>query len=153
QLSAAADRLFMLETFRSHLKAVSGKDVFIENCAPFRFRCRQHRSRHVLQYTLRVTEPATGRRSDQWVTGVLCARAAPERTYRRLEKMKAQAHHLSIPQNSLTFDPIAFIPSLQMIVQVYPYDRKLTSLGHVADGAVEGLDPLLLGRLGPGNWS
>jgi len=150
QLSAAANRLFMLETFRHHLKVVSGKDVLIEDCVPFRFRCRQHGSRHVLQYTLRVTEPTTGRRWDQWVTGLLYVDR--EKASRRLENMKAQVHDMKIPQSSLTFDPIAFIPSLHMVVEVFPYDRKLQSLGRVVGGAVEGLDPLLLGRLGLGDW-
>jgi hypothetical protein len=149
QLSAAADPRFMLETFRHHLKAVAGKVYQIEDCAPFRFRCRQSGSRHVLQYTLRVTEPSTGRSWNQWIT---CLLYADSETTQRLEEMKAQVDETAIPESSQTFDPVGFIPSMRMIVEVYPYDRKLRSLGRVAGGHLQDLDPLLLGRLGPGEW-
>src|SRR6266571_7356097 len=149
QLSVASNPQFMLEVFRRHLKAVPGKAYQIDDCVPFRFRCRQSGSRHVLQYTLRVAEPSTGRRWDQWVTGVLYADGeAPK----RWEEMKAEVPERQIPQSCLTFEPVGFIPSLQMLVEVYPYDRKLRTLGSVVGGAVQGLEPSLLGRLGPGEW-
>src|SRR2546430_6934929 len=75
----------MLELFRKHLKPVSEKQCHIERCIPFRFRCRQSTSRCVLQYTLRVVEPVTGRQWDQWVTGVVYARdGEAERLWRQL---------------------------------------------------------------------
>src|SRR5207302_11332497 len=39
-----------------------------------------------------------------------------------------------------------------MLVEVYPYDRKLRTLGSVVGGAVQGIEPSLLGRLRPGEW-
>jgi len=149
QLSVASNPRFMLEVFRRHLKAVSGKAYHIDDCVPFRFRCRQSGSRHVLQYTLRVAEPSTGRRWDQWVTGVLYADGEASR---RWEEMKAEVPERRIPKSCLTFEPVAFIPSLQMLVEVYPYDRKLRTLGFVVSGAVQGIEPSLLGRLRPGEW-
>ena len=149
QLSVASNPQFMLEVFRRHLKAVSGKAYHIDDCVPFRFRCRQSGSRHVLQYTLRVAEPGTGRRWDQWVTGVLYADGEASR---RWEEMKAEVPERRIPKSCLTFEPVGFIPSLQMLVEVYPYDRKLRTLGSVVSGAVQGIESSLLGRLGPGEW-
>src|SRR5881394_383881 len=73
QLETASDAGLMLDVFRKHLKAVSGKAYRIEECIPFRFRCRQSTSRCVLQYTLRVVDPSSGRRSEQWVTGLVYA--------------------------------------------------------------------------------
>src|SRR6266513_1516845 len=73
QLKVASDPGRMLEVFRSHLKPVSGKACQIRRCTPFRFRYRQSTSRCVLQYTLRVVEPGTGRQWDQWVTGLVYA--------------------------------------------------------------------------------
>src|SRR5207237_10185535 len=140
---------FVLRVFRRHLKAVSGKSSHIDDCVPFRFRCRQSGSRHVLQYTLRVAEPSTGRRWDQWVTGVLYADGEASR---RWEEMKAEVPERQIPKSCLTFEPVGFIPSLQMLVEVYPYDRKLRTLGSVVGGAVRGTESSLLGRLGPGEW-
>ncbi|TMF06724.1 MAG: hypothetical protein E6I41_11890 [Chloroflexi bacterium] len=149
QLSVASNPQFMLEVFRRHLKAVPGKDYRIHDCVAFRFRCRQSGSRHVLQYTLRVAEPSTGRRWDQWVTGVLYADGEASR---RWEEMKAEVPERRIPKSCLTFEPVGFIPSLQMLVEVYPYDRKLRTLGSVVGGAVQGIEPSLLGRLRPGEW-
>src|SRR6266550_4746880 len=83
--SMASDPQLMLQVFRQHLKAVSGKAYCIEECIPFRFRCRQSTARCVLQYTLRVVDPSTGRRSEQWVTGLVYAAAGEaERLWREL---------------------------------------------------------------------
>src|SRR5919198_4008684 len=80
QLPLATDPARMLEVFRSHLVPVPGRRVEIEDCVPFRFRCRQGTSRCVLQYTLRLRERtanAEGGRERRWqqsVTGVVYAR-------------------------------------------------------------------------------
>ncbi len=149
QLSAATDPQVMLETFRRHLKSAPEEIYRIENCTPFRFRCRQSGSRHVLQYTLRIKEPSTGRSWDQWVT---CLLYADGETSRRLVEMKALVHDMKIPESSRTFDPVGFIPNLQMLVEVFPYDRKLRSLGRVVGGELQGLDQPILSQLGPGDW-
>ena len=64
QLKVASDPQLMLEVFRRHLRPVSGRLCQIQECRPFRFRCRQSSSRCVLQYTLRVLEP--GRECSVW---------------------------------------------------------------------------------------
>ena len=74
QLAIAGDPRLMLEVFRTHLKPVGRRACYIEDCIPIRFRCRQSGSRCVLQYTLRIVDPSTGRRWDQWATGLLYAR-------------------------------------------------------------------------------
>src|SRR2546430_380439 len=57
-----------------------------------------------------------------------------------------------IPADWLTFRPVGFIPDLEMVVQVFPYDRKLRNLRLVLGGALHDLDPQLLARLAPGEW-
>ena len=150
QLKVASDPDRMLEVFRSHLKPVSGKACQIQRCIPFRFRYRQSTSRCVLQYTLRVLEPGTGRQWDQWVTGLVYAETGEaERLWREL---RAEDPRRDIPESWLTFEPVEFIPELRMLVEVFPYDRRLRNLGPVLGGAVRDLEPLLLARLGPGQW-
>jgi hypothetical protein len=150
QLETASDPRLMLQVFRQHLKAVSGKAYRIEECIPFRFRCRQSTSRCVLQYTLRVADPSSGRRWDQWVTGLVYAAAGEaERLWREL---RAADPRREIPEQWLVFEPVDFIPELQMLVQVFPFDRKLPNLRLVLDGAVHQLEPLLLAGLEPGRW-
>ena len=150
QLEIAGDPGRMLEVFRSHLKPVSREPCQIRRCTPFRFRYRQSTSRCVLQYTLRVVEPGTGRQWDQWVTGLVYAEnGEAERLWRQL---RAEDPRREIPESWLTFEPVEFIPELRMLVEVFPYDRRLRNLGPVLGGAVRDIEPLLLARLGPGQW-
>ena len=140
----------MLEVFRSHLKPVAGKKLRVEECVPFRFRCRQSTTRCVLQYTLRIVEPATGREWNQWASGLVYAE--PSEAERLWQEMQAADPRQEIPADWLTFEPVDFIPELQMLVQVFPYDRKLRNLCQVMNGALAGLELRLLARLGPGRW-
>src|SRR5213592_5087677 len=73
QLAIASDPEQMLELFRRHLEPAAGKRYRIEGCVPLRFRCRQSTARCVLQYTLRLHEPGTGRRWEQGVAGFIYA--------------------------------------------------------------------------------
>src|SRR6266550_927372 len=148
QLAIAADPGRMLEVFRAHLKAAAGKRYDIEDCIPFRFRMRQSTTRCVLQYTLRIAKPATGRAWEQWVTGLLYAQpGAAESLWRETRSVEPRR---DIPDGWLTFEPVHFIPDLQMVVQVFPYDRKLRNLSLVLGGALRNLEPQLLERLQPG---
>src|SRR5437762_4059681 len=150
QLAIASDPQRMLELFRRHLEPAAGKGYHIETCVPLRFRCRQSTARCVLQYALRLLEPSTGRRWDQGVTGLLYAqKGTAERLWR---EMQATDPSQGIPDEWLTFRPVGFIPDLEMVVQVFPYDRKLRNLGLVLGGALHDLDPQLLARLAPGEW-
>jgi len=150
QLEIASDPRRMLEVFRAHLKPASGKRYHILDCVPFRFRCRQSTSRCVLQYTLRVLEPSSGRQWDQWVAGLVYARTGEaERLWR---EMRAGDPCRGIPEHWLTFQPVDFIPDLHMVVEVFPYDRKLRNLSAVMGGALLPLDRLLVERMGPGRW-
>src|SRR5437667_250649 len=149
-LAVASDPQRMLELFRRHLEPAAGKRYRIEDCVPLRFRCRQSTARCVLQYTLHLLEPGTGRRCDQGVTGLLYAqKGAAERLWR---EMQAADPSQGIPDDWLTFQPVGFIPDLEMVVQVFPYDRKLRNLRLVLGGALRGLEPQLLARLAPGEW-
>jgi ATP-binding cassette subfamily B protein/subfamily B ATP-binding cassette protein MsbA len=150
QLKIASDPARMLEVFRAHLEPASGRVCEIQDCVPVRFRCRQSTSRCVLQYVLRLLDPRTGRRWDQWVTGLLYAQdGEAERLWR---EARAGDPRREIPESWLPFEPVEFIPDLQMLVQVFPYDRKLQHLRLVMGGAIRGLEPQLLARLEPGRW-
>ena len=138
QLPLATDPARMLEVFRSDLVPMPGRRVEIEDCVPFRFRCRQATSRCVLQYTLRLRErtaTAGGGRERRWqqsVTGVVYARAGEaERQWR---ESRAAEPAREIPPEWLAFEPVGFIPELAMLVEVFPYDRKLRHLRLVMGG-------------------
>ncbi|HEX9339928.1 MAG TPA: aminoglycoside phosphotransferase family protein [Thermoplasmata archaeon] len=151
QLALASDPKIMLEVFRTHLKPVGGRVYRIEDCVPFRFRCHPSAKRCVLQYTLHVTEPSTGRRWDQWVTGLLYAdEGKAERHWKQMESTDHPGRE--IPEGWITFEPVVLVPEMQMLVEVFPFDRRLRNLSLVMGGARRSLEPPLLARLGPGAW-
>jgi hypothetical protein len=73
-----------------------------------------------------------------------------ERPWREL--LAAQPRR-QVPAAWLTFEPVEFIPDLRMLVEVFPFDRKLPHLGPLmTGGAGRAVEPLMLARLGPGVW-
>jgi aminoglycoside phosphotransferase (APT) family kinase protein len=151
QLALASDPKVMLEVFRTHLKPIGDRVYDIVDCVPFRFRCHPSAKRCVLQYTLHVTEPSTGRRWDQWVTGLLYADGG--KAERHWKQMQAEDHPgREIPAGWITFEPVALVPEMGMLVEVFPFDRRLRNLSLVMGGACQSLEPPLLARLGPGAW-
>lgn len=152
QLAVATDPVRMREVFRACLKPVGDRAFEIGACVPFRFRFRQSGSRCVLQYTLRLVETGTGRQWDQWVTGLLYTRQGE--AHRLWLELRAAAAKGEPPVTGRpgSFEPVAFIPDLEMLVQVFPYDRKLPQLAAILGGAAREIEPLLLGRLQPGRW-
>src|SRR5215208_1103810 len=149
QLKIATDPGLMKETFRTHLHPVGGKVYDIEDCRLTRLRYRQDSCRF-LQYTLRLVEPDTGRQRDVQVTGLLYAeKNRAEQVWR---KLKATDPRREIPEAWLTFEPVSFVPELDMLVQVFPYDHRLPTLPLLAAGPPPELEPVLVGRFGPGEW-
>src|SRR5215204_5602313 len=140
----------MKQTFRTHLRPVGGKVYDIEDCRFIRLRYRQD-SRRILLYTLRLVEPDTGREQDVQVTGLLYAEK--DRAEQAWRELKATDPRQKIPNAWLTFEPVSFVPELDMLVQVFPYDRRLPTLPLLAAGPPPELEPVLLGRFGPGDWS
>src|SRR5207244_11570860 len=129
QLAIASDPQRMLELVRGHLEPAAGKGYHIETGVPLRFRCRQSTARCVLQYTLRLLEPSTGRRWNQGVTGLLYAqKGIAERLWR---EMQATDPSQGIPDDWLTVRPVGFIPDLGMVVQVFPVGPQPRNLGPV----------------------
>ena len=149
QLKIATGAGLMKETFRTNLRPVGGKVYDIEDCRLIRLRYRQD-SRCFLLYTLRLVEPHTGRERDVQVTGLLYAeKNKAEQTWRKLQ---ATDPRQEIPDAWLTFEPVSFVPELDMLVQVFPYNHRLPTLPLLAAGPPPELEPLLLGRFGPGDW-
>jgi hypothetical protein len=149
QLKIATDPALMKQTFRTHLRPVGGKVYDIEDCRLVRLRYRQD-SRRFLLYTLRLVERDTDREREVQVTGLLYAeKNKAEQAWR---KLKATDPQQEIPDGWLTFEPVSFVPELEMLVQVFPYDRRLPTLPLLAAGPPPELEPVLVGRFGSGDW-
>jgi hypothetical protein len=149
QLEIATDPTLMKQTFRTHLRPVGAKVYDIEDCRLIRLRYRQG-SRCFLLYTLRLVELDTDRERDVQVTGLIYAEK--DKAEQTLRKLKATDPLQEIPDAWLTFEPVSFVPELDMLVQVFPYDHRLPALPHLAAGPPPELEPVLLGRFGPGDW-
>src|SRR3712207_778079 len=150
QLEIATDPGLMKETLRTYLRPVGGKVYDIKDCRLIRLRRYRNGSRCFLQYTLRLLEADTGRERDLQVTGLLYAEE--NRAEQAWRKLQATDPRQEIPNPWLTFEPVSFVPELDMLVQVFPYDHRLPSLPLLAAGPPPELEPLLLARFGPGDW-
>jgi hypothetical protein len=137
----------MREVFQKHLRPLNNKVYHVRDCRLSRVRYRRG-ARCVLQYTLRLAEADTGSERIQWVTGVMYA---DDKTPRKWEKLRV-SYPKEISEIISTFEPFSFIPDLGMLVQVFPYDRRLPTLPLLIAEPLPELKLPLLAQFGPGNW-
>ncbi|MBA3473412.1 MAG: phosphotransferase [Rubrobacter sp.] len=153
QLEVARDPELMREVFQRHLRPLDKKTYRIRECRISRTR---HHDEHYmpqqyLLYTLVLEEPDKGRELTQWVTGVIHAKAG--RTRQEWERLRVSEPERAIPgATSSAFEPYAYVPELEMLVQVFPHDHRLPGLPFLMAGPLPELEPLLLARFGEGDW-
>ncbi|HET7479280.1 MAG TPA: phosphotransferase [Rubrobacteraceae bacterium] len=148
-LAAALDSQAMLKVFRKHLRPIGDTAYEIQSCRLSRIRYRMS-FRCILQYTLSLLDPDTGRQRNLLISGTMYADADAAR--RRFRKLLVEDLAREIPDSLLIFEPVSFVSDLGMLLQVFPYDRKLPTLPLLAAGPPPDLEPLLVTRLGPGDW-
>jgi Phosphotransferase enzyme family len=137
----------MRGVFQRNLRPLNNKAYQVRDCRLSRIRYRRG-ERCVLQYTLRLAEADTGSERIQWVTGVMYA---DNMTRRKWEKLRI-SYPKEISEINANFEPFFFIPELEMLVQVFPYDRRLPTLPLLVAEPLPELKLPLLARFGPGNW-
>jgi streptomycin 6-kinase len=147
QLQVVSDPESMREVFQKHLRPLNNKAYDVRDCRISRIRYRRG-DRCVLQYTLRLAEANTGSERIQWVTGVMYA---DDKARRKWEKLRV-SYPKEISGLISTFEPFSFIPDLGMLVQVFPYDRRLPTLPLLIADPLPELESPLLARFGSGNW-
>jgi hypothetical protein len=103
----------------------------------------------MLQYSLRIEEHDTGRGWDQWVTGMFDTEGRTRRIWKKLQRSDSGQ---TLAGRSAGFAPFSYIPDLDMLVQVFPFDRRLSALSYLAKDLPSELEPLLLDRFGTGGW-
>jgi hypothetical protein len=136
EFAVACDPRRMAELLRRHLRPRAG--ARIDGCTLEEFRHRPEK-RSVLRYRLAVSG-APERQS--WVTGALYRpERGPGRARALAEKMAAAPAAGSALDGP--FDPVAFLPEVGMVVQVYPFDRRLPALPLLADGPTPELAAML----------
>ncbi len=148
KLEVVKDPELMREVFQGHLRPLDGKAYQVRECRIDYIHYRRA-TRCVVQYALRLAEPETGREWSQWVSGAMYAGA---RTRRIWEKLRRTEPAREVPNSSPTFAPFSYIPDLDMLVQVFPYDHRFPALPLLIAGPPLELKPLLLARFGSGDW-
>ncbi len=149
QLEVVTDPELMREVLQRHLWPLDGKTYEVRECRiPYSlhregFRCLVH-------YDLRLAEPGTGREWSQLVTGVMYAGGKTRRIWEELRQ--SETGRGTAGGASPIFEPFSYIPDLDMLVQVFPYDHRLPALPLLMAGPPPDLEPLLLARFGPGDW-
>jgi hypothetical protein len=147
-LEAARDPELMREVFLEHLRPLGEKVYEVRECRIPHVRY-QPATRCLLQYILQLQEPDTGHKRSQRVTGVMYARG---RTRKVWEKLQRSEPRRETPGATPAFEPYAYIPQLDMLVQVFPYDHQLPALPLLVAGPPPELEPLCLDRFGAGDW-
>ena len=148
-IEIASDPDAMLQIFRNHLQPAEDTAYDIRDCRLSRIRYRAG-FRCVLQYTLSITELDSGEESNLPVSGTMYA--ASGKAERASRKLLTTDLRQETPDAWLIFEPVSFIPDLDMLVQIFPYDRRLPTLPKLAAGPPPALERLLLGRFGEGDW-
>jgi hypothetical protein len=148
KLEVAKDPELMRKVFQRHLRPLDGKTYQIRECWISYFHYRRA-TRCVVQYTLRLVEPGMGCEWRQWVTGAMYGGG---RTRRKWEELRRFEPGREVPDASPAFAPFSYIPDLDMLVQVFPYDHRFPALPLLMQGPPPELEPLLLARFGPGDW-
>jgi len=150
QLQIASDPGLMCEVFRRHLRPITSPAYEIQECTIYRVRCYRGADRGVLQYTLRLVQLVTGRERSQRVSGLVYAESnLAARIYRTLD---AATSRTVLDETLSPFEPYSFIPELQMLVQVFPYDWRLPSLPLLMTRPSPELERQLLADFGVGHW-
>ena len=145
KLEVVKDPDLMHEVFQRHLQPLDGKSYRVLDCRIHYIHYRRA-ARCVVQYTLRLAEPETGREWSRWVSGALYADGRTRRIWEKLQRTESEQRGVS--DSSPAFTPFSYIPDLDMLVQVFPYDHRFPALRLLMSGPPPDLESLLLARFG-----
>jgi hypothetical protein len=142
--AAATDPARMGAIFEQHLRVPGGRPVEVVQCGVSFARGRGPRS--LFQYDVRLRDPIAGREWNQVVSGVAYG---GQRTRKAWEKLK-------LADDQIDRQPIlcraAYVPGLDLLLQVFPFDHELLALEPLMAGTLADLHGPVLARFGPGNW-
>ena len=147
-LEAATNPGLMREIFQRYLPPLGEKTYEVLDCQ-ISFARHRGLDRRKLHYTLRLVELGTKRERSLLLTGT----TYPEgRTKRIWEKLRRSELGRGLPGTSSSFESFFYIPDLDMLVQVFPYDHRLPALRFLMEERSPELEGALLAVFGPGDW-
>ncbi len=138
----------MRATLQESLAGPDGRQFQVQEC---RIANTRHRdgSRGTILYELRLQDPDTGHVWDELVTGITFG---GNRTRRVWESIRQAAESGADQGPVPAVKPFAYVPDLDLLLQVFPHDFRLPGLAQLMAGPPPELLPSLLAEFGPGDW-
>jgi hypothetical protein len=136
----------MREIFQRHLVPTDNSSGVVESCTvDF---VRQASSRCLVQYTLQFRATEHGPPRSKVVTGVTYDDGRATRILARARRSGLRV----IKTADMALFAVAYVPELNMLLQVFPYDFRLPALAQLMQGAPPEVATALAGEFGPGDW-
>jgi streptomycin 6-kinase len=137
------DPVRMRAILEHHLQVPGGPSFEVVDCRPSFTRGREARS--LFQYDVKLRD-ADGREWNELVSGVAYG---GQRTGKVWEKLKPADED---GPGELSIRRVAYVPDLDLILQVFPFDHGLPALEPLMAGTLAGLAAPIMGRFGSGDW-
>ncbi len=133
--------------FQAWLAPEEPRAVVVESCE-IDF-VREASARSLLQYTLQVRETNSGASSAQVVTGVAYAGDRGATVRQQLQQASAGVTNLVLGR---ALPAWTYVPDLQTVFQLYPFDFRLPAMAHLLNGPPPALLSAVLAEWGSGEW-
>src|SRR5215213_7568240 len=142
--AAATDPGQMQAILEQHLRVPDSRPIEVVRCKPSFTRERGPRS--LFQYDVMLRDLADGREWTEVVSGVAYGGRRTRKAWQSLELSEAKITRES------TLRRAAYIPDLDLLLQVFPFDHELPALEPLMAGPLAGLQTPIMARFGPGEW-
>lgn len=143
--TVASDPDRMRAVLEDHLRAADGSPVGVVACEVVF--ARRGESRSLFQYRVSLRDPAGGPARLQDITAVAYGGKRGPRAWDRVRR------RLSGANNAVAaLVPAAYVPDLDLLLQVYPFDHQMPALASLAAGPWAPVIDQLLANFGPGDW-
>lgn len=110
---------------------------------------RKAAARCLLQYTVQLRNLDTGETRSEIITGVAYGGDRAERMWERIQSSETE---LDRPMPGSGLLPMAFVPELQLLIQVFPFDHRLPGLFHLTSDPPAEVVSIVQDEFGPGEW-
>ena len=127
----------------AHLRWADGGEVDVRSCAVAYLHDAPNRC--LVHYDLVVRDPRTGTDRPELVTGFIAGEDRAEQVAKRIGR---GAPRPSVGQ----LVPVAHVPELDLVLQVFPFDQCLPVLHRLMAGAAPLVAAAIARDLGPGDW-
>ena len=125
-ITRVTDPMLMRSVLERHLLPDADRRFQILECRSGALR-RLEGCRFAVQYTLRLHEPATGNSMEQMVSGLSYRAGRTRAAWDSLRTDMPRTIGAALP-------PYAYVPDLDMLVQVFPHDYQLPGLASIMAG-------------------